>query len=104
MAAFKSLAAVSSVGPSSERKADARDVGFETLYGGQFTLSTQWIILNYPVILFHWHSTTVSVEMYPFTPKFTLESLFNDGLAKVYIGKILWLLSINHWNKLYMQN
>ena len=89
MAAFKSLAAVSSVGPSSERKADARDVGFETLYGGQFTLSTKWIMLNYPVILFHRRSTTVSVEMYPFTPKFTLESLFNDDLAKVFIVNIM---------------
>ena len=38
---------------------------FETLYGGQFTLSTQLIIINYPVILFHRRSTTVSLETYP---------------------------------------
>ena len=37
---------------------------FETLYGGQFTLSTQLIIINYPVILFHRRSTTVSWETY----------------------------------------
>ena len=36
-----------------------------TLYGGQFTLSTQLITLNYPVLLFHWRSTTVSLETYP---------------------------------------
>ena len=35
------------------------------LYGGQFTLSTQLIIINYPVILFHRRSTTVSLETYP---------------------------------------
>ena len=35
---------VSSVSLSSER-----NVSFRTLYGGQFTLSTQFIILNYPV-------------------------------------------------------
>ena len=38
---------------------------FETLYGGQFTLSTQLIIINYPVILFHRRGTTVSLESYP---------------------------------------
>ena len=32
------------------RRADARNFSFETLHGGQFTLSTQLIILNYPVI------------------------------------------------------
>ena len=37
----------------------------KTLYGGQLTLSTQLIIPNYPVILSHWCSTTVSLETYP---------------------------------------
>ena len=37
---------------------------FETLYGGQFTLSTQLIILNNPVILSHRRSTTISLETY----------------------------------------
>ena len=31
------------------RKANARNVGFGNLYGDQFTLSTQFIILNYHV-------------------------------------------------------
>ena len=47
------------------RRANARNVSFETLYGGQFTLSTQLIILNYPVIISHWRSITVSLETYP---------------------------------------
>ena len=37
---------------------------FKTLYGGQFTLSTRLIIFNYPVILSHRRSTTVSLETY----------------------------------------
>ena len=48
------------------RSAYAQTVIFETLYGGQFTISTQLIILNYPVILSHRRSTTVSLETYPF--------------------------------------
>ena len=35
------------------RRANTRNVSFETLSGGQFTLSTQLIIPNYPVILSH---------------------------------------------------
>ena len=38
---------------------------FETLYGGQFTLSAQLIIINFPVRLFHRRGTTVSLETYP---------------------------------------
>ena len=45
-------------------KAKARNVRFETLYGGQFTLLTQLIILNNPVILSHRRSTTISLETY----------------------------------------
>ena len=48
------------------RSAYAQTVIFETLYGGQFTISTQLTILNYPVILSHRRSTTVSLETYPF--------------------------------------
>ena len=44
---------------------NAGNVIFETLYGGQFMPSTQLIILNYPIILSHWLSTTVSLETYP---------------------------------------
>ena len=43
----------------------ARNVRFETLYGGKFTLSTQLIILNYLSILPHRRSSTVSLETYP---------------------------------------
>ena len=39
-----------------------QNVSFVTLYGGQFTFSTQLMILNYSVILFHRRSTTVSLE------------------------------------------
>ena len=45
-------------------KANVRNVNFETLYSGQFTLPTQLIILNYPVILSYRRSTTVSLETY----------------------------------------
>ena len=31
-------------------RANARDIGFETLYGGQFTSSTQLIKPNYPAL------------------------------------------------------
>ena len=46
---------VSSISPPSEgiMKANTGNVSFKTLYSGQFTLSTQLIILNYPVILSH---------------------------------------------------
>ena len=47
------------------RRANARNVRFETLYGGQFTLSTQLIIPNYPDILSYRRSTTVSLETCP---------------------------------------
>ena len=46
------------------RRVNVRNVSFKTLYGGQFTLSTQLIIQNYPVILYHRHSTTVTVQTY----------------------------------------
>ena len=50
------------------RRADARNVGFETLSGGQFTLSTQLIKPNKLVMpsssLPHWCSTTVSIKNY----------------------------------------
>ena len=37
----------------------------ETLYDGQFMLSTQLMVFYYPVILSHRRSTTVSLETYP---------------------------------------
>ena len=47
------------------QKANARNVRSETLYGGQFTLSTLLIKPNYLVLLLHWRSTTVSMETRP---------------------------------------
>ena len=90
----------SSISPSSER--------FETLYSGQFTLSTQLIISSYPVILFHRYSATVSLETYPlyssrngldFTCKWLkpLHTSFQYGLSgpsKAYYGDTRYLNSI----------
>ena len=42
-------------------------------YRGQFTLLTQLIILNYPVILSHRRSTTVSLETYPLYISFVFD-------------------------------
>ena len=47
------------------RRANAQNVSFWNLYGGQFTSSAQLIILNYRVTLFHWRSNTVSLQNYP---------------------------------------
>ena len=44
------------------QRANTWNVSFEnTVYSGQFMLSTQLIIPNYFVILSHWHSTTVAL-------------------------------------------
>ena len=58
---------VSNVSPSAFalRRANARNVSFFILYGGQFASSTQLIVLDYPVILFHQCCSTVSLETYP---------------------------------------
>ena len=58
-----SILSTSSVSFSSER--NARNVSFETLYGGQFTLRTQLIKPNYFVILPHRRSNTVSLGTLP---------------------------------------
>ena len=47
------------------RTANSRNVSFDSWNSGQFTLSTQLMIPNYPVILFHRRSTTVPLETYP---------------------------------------
>ena len=46
------------------RRANVPNVSFETLNGGQFTLSTQLIIPNYIVTLSHRRNTTGSLETY----------------------------------------
>ena len=66
MATVKSKKAdVSSVSPSSERwtKANARNVSFFTLYGGQFTFSTQLLTLNY-LLYSPTDAVPVSLETY----------------------------------------
>ena len=87
------------------RRANARNVSFETFYGGQFRLSTQLIILNYPIILSHRRSTTVSLETYPLysycpLPIWSQESGFTDWLSlfaawrnkpvKKWLDKTVW--------------
>ena len=47
------------------RTANSRNVSFDSWNSGQFTLSTQLMMPNYPVILFHRRSTTVPLETYP---------------------------------------
>ena len=47
------------------QRANTQNFSFETLSSGQFTSSTQFIIPNYPVILSHQPSTTVSLETNP---------------------------------------
>ena len=47
------------------RRANARNVSFQSLYGGQFTLSTQLINPHFCVLRPHRRSTTVSLETNP---------------------------------------
>ena len=63
------------------RRANARNVRFVTLNGGLFTLSTQLIILNYPVRLSHRRSTTVSLQIYPLIQWSELFNLSNIVLT-----------------------
>ena len=70
---FNFKADVSSFSPLSERMTMSSDEGLtlETsslkLCAGQFTLTTQLIILSYPVTLSHRCSTSVSLETNPLT-------------------------------------
>ena len=80
----KLKADISSVSPSSERldslwqRANALNISFQSLYGSQFTLSTQLINPKFCVSLPHRRSTTVSVETNPFVC-FLTEKIKNDG-------------------------
>ena len=63
---MKSLKAdVSSVWPFVRRRANARIVSFQSLYAGQFTLSTQLTNPKFCVSRLHRRSTTVSSETKP---------------------------------------
>ena len=64
---------------SLKRRANGWNISFVTLYSGQFTLSTQLIKPNYPVVLSHWHSTTVSSETYPLHPTSPLGGKLHYG-------------------------
>ena len=68
------------------RGTSARNVSFETLNDGQFTLSTQLIIPNYLAILSHRCSTTVSLETYP--PYWPVVYTIFNTLNKVQHGHI----------------
>ena len=60
------------------------NISFVTLYSGQFTLSTQLIKPNYPVVLSHWRSATVSSETYPLHPTSPLgEKLHYGGVPPI---------------------
>ena len=52
-AEFRALALCQSASPSLKRRANARNVSFQTLNVDQFTLSTQLILPNYFVIPHH---------------------------------------------------
>ena len=63
------------------------NISFATLFGGQFTLSTQLIKPNYPVVLSHWRSTTVSSETYPLHPTSPLgEKLHYGGVPPIWLS------------------
>ena len=95
MATEKSLKAdVSSVSPSSNRSDERLTLqtsAFKLFTVANFTLSTQLITRNYPVILSHRRSTTVSLETYPLYP-FVL-SQFNHLDSKL----IKFIKHFNPW-------
>ena len=62
-------------------RTNTRNISFETLSSGQFTLSTQ--LINYPVILSHRCSTTVCLETYPlYSVYFLLQSFLQNSFTK----------------------
>ena len=65
-------------------RADAWNVCFETLYGGKFTIPTQLIILNCPVILSQRRDSAVSLENYPL-------------YSWVYFSSDLWPMCVARW-------
>ena len=64
------------------RRANARNASFQSLYGGQFTLSTQLINPKFCVSRPHRRSTTVSLETNPFACQYfsTVLHCANPGL------------------------
>ena len=75
------------------KKANTQKVRSQSPYGGQLTLSTQLIILNYPVILSHRSTTTVSLETYPLQELIDLHSII-DSITFIDIVKALGIVCI----------
>ena len=69
------------------RKAHAPNVSFETLNGSQFTLSTQLVLPNYPVILPHRLNTTIFLETDPLYSCTKLVDSFLVSLLLLYFLK-----------------
>ena len=72
--------------PEQMTKGYAKNVNFETLNGGQFRLSTQLILLNYPVILSHRCNTTVSLETYPLYPFYNMRFNWKEILTNIFVA------------------
>ena len=75
------------------KKANTQKVRFQSPYGGQLTLSTQLIILNYPVILSHRSTTTVSLEDYPLQELIDLHSII-DSITFINIVKAYGVICV----------
>ena len=74
------------------QRAKARNTSFKTLYDGQFTLSTQLIALNYPVIISHRRSSTVSRENFCPYSKYILSKMEKqpNGKDEPIISQCVW--------------
>ena len=72
------------------QRANAWNVSFKTPYSNQITLPTQLIILNYIVILSHWHGTTVPIDTYPLWQNLIRSCVCNVAIlaCKVNVQKI----------------
>ena len=85
---------------------NAWNISFETLYGGQFMLTTQLIMPNYLTILSHWLSSTVSLETFPLygdaklNPFMTCSPVFSrasDSWLVFTLFSSHWLLGYFHF-------
>ena len=78
---------------------NARNISFETLYGGQFKLTLQLIMPNYLTILSNRLSSTVSLETYPLywdaklNPFMTCSPVFSHTLD----SWLVFTLFNSHW-------
>ena len=78
---------------------NARNISFETLYGGQFKLTLQLIMPNYLTILSNRLSSTVSLETYPLywdaklNPFMTCSPVFSHTLD----SWLVFTLFSSHW-------